>query len=866
MKYYPYSVKNMLTAYFGTDTLSAMRKPQKDELGSEDKKHLLPLGWQYADAEAIQLFLEEKYLLDTVIEEDYIVYLYQQGDRRCALLLFVLFEEAAPFSIDIRYAAEIVGKWEAAGYTTKILSRCIGIKHYGQSENFHFCAHPCNGKDASVYQLIENDGRPLLVYDCHGCWQIYYEKLIRVSRGTDIREYQCLFEPTVAITTGSEKSKKTLAAGIEAAVEFFGKNQPVRICYAEFKKTGIYSRTLMAGEKKIVFWVNRRNLISEISFSDRKAAPVMDCCAPVGTESLVAQVPRLCSVRALDITQMHGYAVQMSYSDGSFRNYYLKMFDTLQLPDCVAVEGYMFDEQVLHSVAIQNNGIRFQNGYTIAAHLLFYHSYRQVRAVPTDQKCYRVDGGILQSKYLLPLKEFKNHFAVRHFWGEPGECYGPVNAMLDRDGNRSMDVSFYDDPYGWYGDKVRRVRIEPTARYGFLRKDGTWLAPPIYTAAEDFEYGCAKATRQINGELKQFIITSEGQELRFDHNIDTNLFCGGLCPFNAAAEPVSAPKPGYYWDEDYDEVTPGKWGYINIKGEIIVEPQYVYAVGFYNGGGTRAVVAKLVDGKLRWGAIDTTGKEVIPCIYASLYTRWGDAFAFRRDGDAWYGVMDPDGKVIAQPRFAYFDAYDAEHRMLTVREHGKALGVYSLDRQKMIIPEEYDCVDYGKKIINCEVQNSIEERYFDYSGKELDFSEYDSVSEFNGLLLTRKNQKSGLMELDGTVVIPNIMGTSIRNDCLALYRKGYVITGDYKRQGLAAADGREILPPEYTDITAYENFVIASKSTDANWCICDTLYTYDGKPVLKGTYRRMRFHRDAKELTVETPYGTEHFQLITTLP
>ena len=157
------------------------------------------------------------------------------------------------------------------------------------------------------------------------------------------------------------------------------------------------------------------------------------------------------------------------------------------------------------------------------------------------------------------------------------------------------------------------------------------------------------------------MLTPDGKEITFNHDIDADYYDGGLCPFNASKEPVSAPKPGYYWDYDYEEVRPGKWGYLDIQGNVIVEPQYVYAVGFYNGGGERAVVARLVDGELLWGAIDRLGNEIVPCLYESLYTCWGDAFAYRRFGEELYGIMDMDGNILTPPQFAFFEAYDAAH-------------------------------------------------------------------------------------------------------------------------------------------------------------------------------------------------------------
>ena len=188
------------------------------------------------------------------------------------------------------------------------------------------------------------------------------------------------------------------------------------------------------------------------------------------------------------------------------------------------------------------------------------------------------------------------------------------------------------------------------------------------------------------------------------------------------------------------------------------------------------------------------------------------------------------------------------------------LGVFSLDEQRMIIPEEYDCIDYDEKFISCEVAYTCAERYFDYSGNELDFSEYDRVFESNGLLCVRKGKNHGYIEIDGTVVVPLILSTFVNND-LELYKKGYIVTGERKLKGLATVAGEEILPQKYSEISVHDDFIIASERTDTNWCICDTLYDFGGKPILKGAYRHMYYDKNDQTLTVETPYGTELFGL-----
>lgn len=72
--------------------------------------------------------------------------------------------------------------------------------------------------------------------------------------------------------------------------------------------------------------------------------------------------------------------------------------------------------------------------------------------------------------------------------------------------------------------------------------------------------------------------------------------------------------------------TAGMWGWIDLDGEVVIKPQYIFAMSFYNG---RAIVCKgqwAVDDNGRywcdeekWGIIDRTGKEIVPCLYDEIF-------------------------------------------------------------------------------------------------------------------------------------------------------------------------------------------------------------------------------------------------------
>lgn len=866
MKFYSYSVKEKLTAYWGTDAITAMRLPHESvRKDPADQEHLWELCWQYADERAIGLCLEERFLVDTILEDDYIAYIVQFQEKQYAYLMFMVTEDEPLFSMDTDYAKQIINEWSEKGYQTLILRECIGVDYYGndKSRGFHLVTHSSPGHSSALYTLAQVNGKDLLIFDMESCWKHYYNKLLWVSRSQDIREYECLFEPDVSLTTGAEKSKTILDSGIQGIKKFFENNGPAELAYQEFRNTQTFTSEIIAGSKRLVIYVDRCNLISEINISDIGTAHIIvDEAALLTATSLLYAIPEVISIRMLDPVQMHGFAVQLTYAGNNVRNYYLHSFDTREIPEVCDIDGKAFSRTVFESAYIDDSGsLCFENGYSIPKHLLYYRSIRQLMIQHTGNVVYDQDGITIRSIYRLPLLQFMSHFSTKQYRGFPDECYGPKRAWLDDYGNRLTDIAYYSSETSDYRIGAAMLCVEPTAKYGFINPDGTWLVPPIYDSAERFQEGLAKATRTIDGVKKQFVITEEGKELPFDYPVDTESFTNGMVAFNAEEWQGEWPHAGYYFDEDY-EIKPGKWGFINSEGKIVVEPQYVYAIGFWNGGGDHSIVAKMVEGKLLWGVIDLEGTEVIPCKYPGLYTRWGEAVAFQSEADGPFGLMDFSGRIIAEPQFGYIEAYDTEHRLITAGEHGDALGVYSVDLQRWLIEGEYDCVDYDDHIISCEVAWTCNERYFDYDGKELLFPEYDRVYEADGVLKVWKNGKSGAIDFDGTVLVPPVLENGMETN-FKYYRKGLIVTGSKKIHGLSRVDGTVILPDKYTEIYLHGCFAIASERTDTNWCIRDSLFTTEGTLVLEGLLRSMHIDSKKHRINVETPNGLEFFEIVT---
>lgn len=141
-------------------------------------------------------------------------------------------------------------------------------------------------------------------------------------------------------------------------------------------------------------------------------------------------------------------------------------------------------------------------------------------------------------------------------------------------------------------------------------------------------------------------------------------------------------------------------GFINIKGEIVIAPQFDYAHRFHNGLALVQINGKNVSQTKRstyytggkYGYIDKTGKFVIEAkfIIAQDFSEGLAAVGMpTRNGGRSFGYIDTTGRMVIKPRFQ--EAGDFNEGTASVRVNDK-WGV--IDRRgKFIIPPKYDLVD-----------------------------------------------------------------------------------------------------------------------------------------------------------------------------
>lgn len=199
----------------------------------------------------------------------------------------------------------------------------------------------------------------------------------------------------------------------------------------------------------------------------------------------------------------------------------------------------------------------------------------------------------------------------------------------------------------------------------------------------------------------------------------------------------------------YSEATPfseglacvyldGKYGYIGKDGEIALPFLYDQASPFREG------TAYFSCGE-EYGLIDREGNVVLRLDCDSISSfREGLAY-FSEDGR--YGYMDQSGRVVIEP--VYDDAGYFYDGLATVRKGG-FFGLIGKDGREVLSPE-YSSIRLEETYIIAEKDDLV--YCFDREGRELPLGAWDRISEEEGMLRLRRDNRYGLADGSGKIIL-----------------------------------------------------------------------------------------------------------------
>lgn len=204
--------------------------------------------------------------------------------------------------------------------------------------------------------------------------------------------------------------------------------------------------------------------------------------------------------------------------------------------------------------------------------------------------------------------------------------------------------------------------------------------------------------------------------------------------FSLTTGNVKSERVGFVNKDDNKE------GYIDTKGNIVIEPKFEKVTDFDDG-----VAAVKIDGK--WGVIDVNGKYIVEPKYDDAYY-FNEGLLSCKLGDKW-GVIDKNGKVIIP--FEYTELKVPSEGLIGYRDSRWGF-INTLN--EIVIPAKYQDVDMFSEGMAA-YKSSGNWGFINKKGEEVINAQYTKVGYFSeGKVSVSKGSKYGVIDKKGNQVIP----------------------------------------------------------------------------------------------------------------
>jgi len=281
-----------------------------------------------------------------------------------------------------------------------------------------------------------------------------------------------------------------------------------------------------------------------------------------------------------------------------------------------------------------------------------------------------------------------------------------------------------------------------------------------------------------------------------------------------------------------------KYGFIDTKGKVVIEPKYDWASSFSNG---LAIVS--VEGL--YGAIDTQGKTVIPFEYQAL-ADFHDGFATAarppkdlENYESKYGLINKQNEVVIP--FMYESMGNLSESLIAVKKDGK--WGYVDTKNKAIIPItlKYEMVnDFSDGLA----------AVFSYE-ENSDNLKYGYIDKTGKLVIPMQFIKAYWDDSEGIIDFNN--GIAVVND-----KEGRTFCIDKKGSETQCPDGRGDADNQSTDeADDLEGETLDAKSSDAPQFIAITDYIAL-KPNENWTWDKLAAIPNVQEWLEKTPVKNEY--------
>jgi len=336
---------------------------------------------------------------------------------------------------------------------------------------------------------------------------------------------------------------------------------------------------------------------------------------------------------------------------------------------------------------------------------------------------------------------------------------------------------------------------------GYIDTKGEIVIPPMYYSGSEFSGGLACAQKMKNRKPEIFAINKKNVVVfrysydrpfqampKFSYIVDISMthcsyYSDGLLNVSDGYLGKNGEKVINLSPKEFDELEPFSeglaavhnkktgWGYIDVKGDFVIPPQYCMAKSFHNG---LAMVTEKKDDLYKSYFINPRNEKIISNIFGGCSFSEGIAYVWERQDN-------PAGKGFKEvPRF--------------IGKDGRV--VIDAEKHPSRVCRIDACNYFSEGLVAVKSSNSEKYGYMDKEGKMIIPPQYDDAMPFrNGLAFVEKDGAYSFIDKSGNVVFTENDG--IRIPRFSSFSEDMAVIIKDGKYGYINTKGKIVIEPQF---------------------------------------------------------------------
>lgn len=304
------------------------------------------------------------------------------------------------------------------------------------------------------------------------------------------------------------------------------------------------------------------------------------------------------------------------------------------------------------------------------------------------------------------------------------------------------------------------IQVQVGDKIALINDQGKEIYPPEFEKISQFNEGIAIG----KSGSKWYLLSPDGNKKEIAISaMDVHYLKNGFAPFRASDK---------------------KWGFINSKGEKVIDAQFKNVGYFHNG----LAWARTMDGKV--GYINTSGEWVMQPEYDAGTDFDNDAKIVRvRKGEAWM-YLRKNGETFSIPNALKLGKFSGSIAWVRV---GELIGFVGTDGKWLVEPEFNAAKDLKNGVAL--VKKGASWGAINEKGESVLEVKYEKISDARqGLLFIRKGGLVGVVDTKGNLKFDPKYNT------IKDFYEGYAIARHNGKWGLIDMNGNWIVQPEHGNL------------------------------------------------------------------